>query len=112
MKDRTVMLIIIIAVFVLYLVGNYLGINSQVIANRFCEDSDNGMKVYMPGHVISDLGTFRDRCNTGEKSVREYYCGEGIYGKKYKVMSNFLECGVGYHCERDVIGQDDSCVRD
>jgi len=111
MKDRTVIFVIILAIFLLYFLGDYLGINSQVVGNRFCEDSDEGMKVYMPGHVVSDLGTFRDRCNTGEKSVREYYCEEDIRGKD-RVKSNFIQCGPGYYCERDVIGQDDACIKD
>lgn len=111
-KERNIVLIIIVAIFVLYLLGNYLGINGEVVSHRFCTDSDDGKNIYMPGHVVSDIGEFRDRCNTGSKTVREYYCGKGLDGRNYKVMSNFIECGYGYYCERDVVGQDDACVKD
>ena len=112
MKDRSVIIIVIVAIFFLYILGNYLGINAEIVRTRFCDDSDDGKNIYMPGHVVSDIGTFRDRCNTGLKSVREYYCGEILNAGEDRVLSNILPCGNGYHCERDVIGQDDACVRD
>ncbi|MEK6935075.1 MAG: hypothetical protein AABW46_04310 [Nanoarchaeota archaeon] len=109
MDDRLVIVLIIIALFALYLVGGKLGLTGEVIG-RYCIDSDYGIKIYEAGHVVSDIGKFSDRCNTGLISVKEYYCDEG-YGGNNKVRSNFIECGLGYTCLRDVNGTDDACVK-
>ena len=104
---------ILFFIFIFFVfVANNLGITGKQtfdVSKRFCRDSDNGISVYTPGFVESDIGIFYDRCFDNLRQIREYFCTEGRLGGNYQVGSKVDSCGIGYACERDAIGNMDVC---
>ena len=109
----------LVFLFILFVVAIFLvgkleisGKQTFDVSKRFCEDSDNGISIYTPGFVESDIGTFNDRCFDNERQIREYFCTEGRFGGNYRVGSKVESCGIGsYGCKRDVIGSMDVCEK-
>ena len=106
---------ILFFIFIFFVfVANNLGITGKQtfdVGKRFCSDSDDGISVYTPGFVESDVGTFYDRCFDNLRQIREYFCTEGRFGGQYQVESRVASCGIGYECKRDAIGNSDVCVK-
>lgn len=116
MKDKTFLIITVFILFIIFLVGNSLGLTGEVSYIKYCADSDNGLTPYTPGMVASHIGNFNDRClesaiTGSKKSIREYFCVEGRFGGIYKVDSRIVECGPGYICSKDVLDEADSCIK-
>ncbi len=130
MNEKTFFVLFVFFVFLIFLLNNFV-ISGRVtddkfdVSNRFCSDSDNGIEIYSPGAIESDIGTFFDRCLTGENyvsfvgrvvgpermSIREYYCGEGRHGGEYQVYSKIVQCDIGDNCEKNVDGNADACIK-
>jgi len=111
MKDNGVLIGFIFLIFGIFLYNSYFNVGGRVAEGRYCYDNDDGIMIYTAGKVISDIGTFYDKCYDNLKQIREYYCGQGRYGGEYQVESKVTNCGIGYVCVRDVLEDADACMQ-
>ena len=111
MRERAILIFGFSFILFVFFVNTY-SISGNVVdaSHRYCSDSDDGIKPYIPGFVSSDIGNFYDRCFGNLNEIREYSCGEGRYGGKYQVESKVVRCGEGFTCVRDISGKADACV--
>ncbi len=102
--------VLLVMVSVLLLFSLFSSFTGNVPKGRYCYDSDDGISPYVAGRVVSDIGSFNDRCYDNLHQVREYFCVEGRLGGVYKVESRVVQCENAL-CERDIVGKMDACVR-
>src|SRR3989344_3522239 len=108
MNEKIFLILFISFVFIIFISIAYVDIAGDVPYGRSCSDSDNGIFPNQPGGIVSDIGSFYDRCYDNLREIREYFCTKGRYGGIYKVDSKVVRCDVGFQCERDVQGKMDS----
>ena len=116
MDDKDLLVLFIFFVFVVFVMNSF-SISGNVVdgeidvSERFCVDSDKGIRPYTAGIVYSDVGNFNDKCRDNLRQIREYYCTEGPHGGNYKVLSRIVDCGEGFRCVKDYKGKADVCLK-